>query len=67
LGEAAAVGRPPPRLECRKCGECVNVCPTAAVVINREAIDATLCIECGRCRRDCEAEKQAAQSPAGKF
>ena len=67
LGEVAAVGRPPRRLECRKCGECVNVCPTAAVVINREAIDATLCLECGRCRRACEAEKQAARARSGNI
>lgn len=59
LGEVAAVGRPRRGLDCRECGECARICPTAAVIVNREAIDATLCIECGRCRRLCEAERQA--------
>jgi ferredoxin len=67
LGEVAAVGRPPPRLECRECGECAKVCPMAAIIVNREVVDAALCMECGRCRRDCEAEKQAAQSWGGNF
>ncbi len=67
LGEVAAVGRPAPRLDCRECGECAKVCPTAAIIVNREAVDAALCIECGRCRRDCEADKQAAQSTGGNF
>jgi polyferredoxin len=57
LGEVAAVGRRPRRLACRDCGECVNVCPTAAITANRETVDATLCLECGRCRRVCAAEK----------
>jgi NosR/NirI family nitrous oxide reductase transcriptional regulator len=61
LGEVAAVGRPPPRIECRECGECARVCPTAAIVVNREVVDATLCLECGRCRRVCEAERLAAK------
>jgi NosR/NirI family nitrous oxide reductase transcriptional regulator len=67
LGEVAATGRPPPRLECRECGECAKVCPTAAVIVNREVIDAALCVECGRCRRGCEAEKQAAGNRAKDF
>jgi NosR/NirI family nitrous oxide reductase transcriptional regulator len=64
LGEVAAAGRPPPRVECRECGECAKVCPTAAVIVNREVVDAALCIECGRCRRGCEAEKEAARRRA---
>ncbi len=67
LGEVAAVGRPPLRLECQECGECAKVCPTAAVIVNREAVDATLCLECGRCRRVCEAEKQAAKNRRKNF
>jgi NosR/NirI family nitrous oxide reductase transcriptional regulator len=64
LGEVAAVGRPPAKLDCRACGECAKVCPTGAVIVNRETIDAALCIECGRCRRVCEAEKRAARRAA---
>ncbi len=62
LGEVAAVGRRPRRLECRECGECAATCPTAAVIVNREVIDPALCLECGRCRLVCEAERQAAEN-----
>lgn len=57
-GEIAAVGRSPRLPPCLECRECAQVCPTGAVVENREIVDRALCIECGRCGRTCEAERK---------
>ncbi len=53
LGAVAACARRSPIPGCEGCGECVAVCPTAAVLSSRGDIDLSLCNECGRCRRAC--------------
>jgi len=57
-GEVAAVGREPRLPPCQECRECAQACPTGAVIENREVVDRALCIECGRCARECEAERK---------
>jgi len=51
LGEVAALGRRASGAGRKYDREHAGVCPTAAMTEGGEDFDATLCIECGRCRK----------------
>jgi MinD superfamily P-loop ATPase len=44
--------------KCQKSGECLDVCPSEAIVIGDEAaeVDADLCADCGVCEEVCPNE-----------
>jgi len=40
--------------ECVKCGLCVDVCPTSAIIENEnQYIITDACVECGKCKEVC--------------
>ena len=43
--------------KCTGCGECVEVCPVEAIIIeNTKAVISEDCIECGVCVENCTQE-----------
>ncbi|MCD4797024.1 MAG: 4Fe-4S binding protein [Candidatus Cloacimonetes bacterium] len=43
--------------ECVKCGLCVDICPTSAIIEGDEQYEITdACINCGRCLEVCPIE-----------
>ncbi|NTV53783.1 MAG: 4Fe-4S binding protein, partial [Candidatus Firestonebacteria bacterium] len=52
------------RARCRNCYRCLRVCPVKAIRIqNGQAqVEASLCIACGTCRRECPQQAKSFRS-----
>lgn len=52
--------------ECFACGECIEVCPTHAIVLSNEGIietEVTQCIKCCACVKECPNEARVFNTP----
>jgi len=49
---------------CTRCGTCVSVCPTAAIVLEDKILTATgTCIVCCACVKNCPSEARVMRDP----
>ena len=66
-GMAEEATSPVMREQCTMCGECVTVCPTAAITVgDHTAIDRSLCILCSACVRSCPTGAMVWEDRSGR-